>query len=66
MVRTSAFPALKVRYSAPIRECHRGALDLDKSYIHWFFPKGRQRPRFNVNHKDDVFLIEGSGIKELR
>ncbi|HKI48544.1 MAG TPA: hypothetical protein VKA69_04415, partial [Desulfobacteria bacterium] len=24
------------------------------------------RPRFNVNHKDDVFLIEGSGLRELR
>ncbi len=66
VVRKSLFPELKVRYSAPIRECYRGQLDLERNLIHWFFPKGRQRPRFNVNHKDDVFLIEGSGIKELR
>ena len=66
VVRRSIFPELKVRYSVPIRECYRGSLDLEKNAIHWFFPKGRPRPRFNVNHKNDVFLIEGSGIKELR
>ena len=41
-------------------------MELDKDVIHWFFPKGHPRPRFNVNHKDGVFLIEGSGIRELR
>src|SRR5208283_2064584 len=66
VVRRSIFPELKVRYSVPIRECYRGSLDLEKNAIHWFFPKGRPRPRFNVNHKNDVLLIEGSGIKELR
>lgn len=66
LVRRSLFPELKVRYSAPIRECYQGALDLDKDFVHWFFPKARPRPRFDVNHKDDVFLVEGSGIKELR
>lgn len=66
VVRRSLFPKLKVRYSAPIRECYRGSLELDKKVIHWFFPKGQPRPRFNVNHKNQVFLIEGSGIRELR
>lgn len=66
IVRRSLFPKLKVRYSVPIRECYQGELELDKKVIHWFFPKGKPRPRFNVNHKDGVFLIEGSGIRELR
>ncbi|MBI5584293.1 MAG: NAD(P)/FAD-dependent oxidoreductase [Deltaproteobacteria bacterium] len=66
MVRRSIFPELKVRYSGPIRECYRGALQLDRNSFHWFFPKGLPRPRFNVNHKGDVFLIEGSGLRELR
>ena len=66
VVRRSLFPEVKVRYSTPIRECYQGALDLDKDFVHWFFPKARPRPRFDVNHKDDVFLVEGSGIKELR
>ncbi|GAB6193037.1 NAD(P)/FAD-dependent oxidoreductase [Desulfocastanea catecholica] len=64
--RKSLFPNLPVKYTTPIRECYMGALDLEKDYIHWFFPKLKLRPRFNVNHKGDMFLIEGSGIKELR
>ena len=66
VVRRSIFPELKVRFSGPIRECYAGALDLPKDIFHWFFPKKLPRPRFNVNHKDDVFLIEGSGLSELR
>jgi menaquinone-9 beta-reductase len=66
VVRRSIFPKLKVRFSGPIRECYGGALDLPKDIFHWFFPKSLPRPRFNVNHKDDVFLIEGSGLSELR
>jgi flavin-dependent dehydrogenase len=65
-VRKSLFPGLKTSYSTPIRECYPGSLRLDQNYFHWFFPRGRPRPRFNVNHKDDFFLIEGSGIRELR
>ena len=65
-VRKSLFPKLKVQYSVPIRECYEGNLDLEKDYFHWFFPKYRARPRFGLNHKDDCFLIEGSGIKELK
>ena len=66
VVRRSMFPGLKVRFSGPLRECYRGALDLDKNFFHWFFPNSLPRPRFNVNHKDDLFLIEGSGLRELR
>jgi flavin-dependent dehydrogenase len=66
IVRKSLFPDLKVRFSGPIRECYKGALDLPKDIFHWFFPKELPRPRFNVNHKGDVFLIEGSGLRELR
>ncbi len=65
VVRRSLFPELKVRFSGPIRECYRGALDLEKDIFHWFFPKGLPRPRFAVNHKDNMFLIEGSGLREL-
>jgi flavin-dependent dehydrogenase len=66
VVRKSLFPLLKVQYSVPMRECYEGALDLEKDYFHWFFPKYRSRPRFGLNHKGDCFLIEGSGIKALR
>ena len=66
VVRRSLFPALKVRYSSPIRECYEGSLDIERDYCHWFFPKSLPRPRFDINHKGDFFLIEGSGIRELR
>jgi flavin-dependent dehydrogenase len=66
VVRRSLFPQLKVRYSVPIRECYAGELGLEKDYYHWFFPKSRYRPRFSLNHKGDCFVLEGSGIKELR
>jgi flavin-dependent dehydrogenase len=66
VVRRSLFPLLKVRYSVPIQECYDGELDLEKDYYHWFFPKFRSRPRFSLSHKGDCFVLEGSGIKELR
>lgn len=66
VIRRLLFPDHKVLFSGPIRECYRGSLDLPKDVFHWFFPKNLPRPRFNVNHKGDVFLIEGSGLKELR
>ncbi|MCJ7686942.1 MAG: NAD(P)/FAD-dependent oxidoreductase [Desulfobacteraceae bacterium] len=66
VVRRSLFPTLKVCYSSPIRECYKGSLDIERDYCHWFFPKSLPRPRFDINHKGDFFLIEGSGIRELR
>jgi menaquinone-9 beta-reductase len=66
VVRRSLFPTLRVRYSSPIRECYKGSLDIERDYCHWFFPKSLPRPRFDLHHKEDFFLIEGSGIRELR
>jgi flavin-dependent dehydrogenase len=65
-LRSALFPDLQVRYSRPVRECYPGALALGRDHFHWFFPRRRPRPRFSVNHKDDVFILEGSGIPELR
>ncbi len=65
-VRKSIFPDLKVKYSAPLRECYRGSVEIQRDYIHWFFPEARPRPRFDLVHKDDCFVIEGSGIRVLR
>lgn len=66
MIRKALFPELPREYSIPLRECYGGSLNLEKEVFHWFFPRGRSRPRFNVNHKGGCFLIEGSGIQELR
>ena len=65
MVRRSLFPDLKVPFSGPVRVWYRGELTLDNDYIHWFFPKRLPRPRFCVNQKGGIVLIEGAGVKEL-
>lgn len=65
-VRKSLFPNLKVPYLAPLRECYEGSVDIERDYFHWFFPSSRPRPRFDIIHKGDFFLIEGSGIRDLR
>ena len=65
-VRRSLFPELKVRYTASARKCYQGALNLDKTLVHYYYPKGRPRPRFGVYHKNDMFVIEGRAIRELR
>lgn len=66
VVRKFLFPKLKARYSVAIRECYKGSLDIEKDYIHMFFPKSSYRPRFDVVHKGQSFLIEGSGIRVLK
>ena len=65
-VRKSLFPELKVPYMAPLRECYEGSVDMERDYFHWFFPKSRPHPRFDIIHKGDFFLIEGSGIGKMR
>ena len=66
IVRRSLFPKLKVRYFGPLRECYQGSLSLERDFFHWFFPKFRQNPRFDVIHKDGFFLIEGSVRGDMR
>lgn len=65
-VRKAVFPGLNVHYMDPMRECYEGSVDLERDHFHWFFPKSRPHQRFDIIHKGDVFLIEGSGIGELR
>ena len=65
-VRKSIFPTLKVPYMAPLRECYEGSIDVERDYFHWFFPKSRPHPRFDIIHKGDFYLIEGSGLGEMR
>jgi menaquinone-9 beta-reductase len=65
IVRKAVVPDLKVPYSGPVRVWYQGNLTLDKNYIHWFFPRRLPRPRFNINQKDGIILLEGAGVKEL-
>jgi len=64
--RKALFPDLSVRYGKPLREVYKGELNLRRDRYHWFFPKGKSRPRFGVNHKGSVFMIEGRDLEALR
>jgi len=66
VVRKSLLPELRVRYTGPLRECYKTSLNIERDYFHWFYPKSSPRPIFDVIHKDEVFLIEGIGIRESR
>jgi flavin-dependent dehydrogenase len=66
VVRTGVAPGLRVRYSTPLRFCYQGSLDVEQHYCHWFFPKCSIRPRFDLIHKGDWFLLEGSGLRVLK
>lgn len=65
-IRKLMYPRLEVIYRIVYRECYGGELALDRNYYHWFFPLTRPRPRFDVNHKEKFFLLEGANLRELR
>lgn len=65
-VRRSLFPDLKARLRVCYRECYQGPAELRKDYFHWFFPAARLRPRFDVHHKEDILVLEGAALRELK
>ena len=64
-VRKLMHPGLQLVYRTVYRECYQGELAIDRNWFHLFFPLSRRRPRFDMNHKGEFFLLEGS-LKELR
>ena len=63
-VRKFVYPHSKVRVRAALRECYEASLSIEKDAFHWFFPLRRPSPRFDVNYKDGLFLVEGGGMKK--
>ncbi len=66
LVRRALSPRLRLHTAVAYRECYRGSLNLEREWIHWFHPLQQLSPRFDVIHKDDCFLLEGSGIRRFR
>ncbi len=66
LVRRTLFPRLRQRTVATYRECYRGRLGLERDWTHWFHPLHRLSPRFDIIHKGDFFLLEGSSIRQFR
>jgi len=61
IVRKFLFPELKVRYAQVYQECYLGELDLDKQYLHWFYPIERSPASFSVHHKGSFIIVDVSG-----
>ena len=66
VVRRSLYPELKVIYRPAYRECYEEQLSIKKDHFHWFFPFVTPSPRFDINYKDNLLLIEGGSIREIR
>lgn len=65
-IRKLMYPRLEVTYRTVYRECYGGELALDRNYYHWFFPLTRPHPRFDVSYKENLFLLEGATLRDLR
>ena len=61
VVRRSLFPELDVKYGQAYQEHYRGELDLDKDYIHWFYPIELCPAIFTVHQKDDLIVLDAAG-----
>ena len=60
IVRKFLFPDLKVRYAQVYQEYYRGELDLDREYLHWFYPLEYSPASFTVHHKGDFIIVDVS------
>jgi len=60
-VRRFLFPDLKVRYAQVYQEYYRGELDLDRKYLHWFYPLEYSPASFTVHHKSNFIIADVSG-----
>ena len=65
IVRKSIFPELQVVFGLAYEEWHRGSLELDPGYFHWFpmlqaFPGG-----FAVHQKDGHIVLEFGGTVDV-
>ena len=61
VVRASLFPDLKVRFAQIYQEHYRGSLDLERDYIHWFYPVEISPASFTAHQKDDLIILDVTG-----
>lgn len=61
MVRKFLFPELNIKYGQAVQEHYLGELDLDKDYIHWFYPAELSPAFFTVHHKDGLIVLDVAG-----
>jgi flavin-dependent dehydrogenase len=61
VVREFLFPDLKTKYAQVVQEHYQGDLDLDKNYIHWFYPVELIPASFTAHQKDGLIVLDVGG-----
>lgn len=59
-VRKLLFPDLITYYTHVYQECYQGELNLDKRYLHWFFPL-ELNGGFSIHQKDSLIVVDFGG-----
>lgn len=68
-IRGFLFPELKVKYAQVYQEHYPGELNLDKNYMHWFYPVEHSPASFTAHQKDSLIIVDAGGkpgqVKQL-
>lgn len=57
-VRSFLFPDLKVKYGQVYQEHYPGELNLNKDYMHWFYPVEHSPASFTAHQKDGLIVVD--------
>ena len=57
-VRSFLFPDLKVKYGQVYQEHYPGELNLNKDYMHWFYPVEHCPASFTAHQKDGLIIVD--------
>lgn len=57
-VRRFLFPDLKVKYGQVYQEHYPGELNLNKDYMHWFYPVEDSPASFTAHQKDGLIIVD--------
>jgi flavin-dependent dehydrogenase len=57
-IRGFLFPELKVKYGQVYQEHYPGELNLDRDYMHWFYPAEYSPASFTAHQKDGLIIVD--------
>jgi flavin-dependent dehydrogenase len=57
-VRSFLFPELKVKYGQVYQEHYHGELNLNRDYMHWFYPVEHSPASFTAHQKDGLVIVD--------
>jgi flavin-dependent dehydrogenase len=60
-IRGFLFPELKVKYAQVYQEHYSGELNLNRDYMHWFYPLEYSPASFTAHQKDGLIIVDVGG-----